>query len=230
LIAFTDGKSVAACEPAQDYKRISDGDKGPNTGGMGSYSPVPACPGDLAERIVEEVVRPMVEATNETGAPFQGALYAGLALTGRGPRVIEFNARFGDPETQALMPRVDFDLAEVCHAAATGGLEGTSLSWKPDACVSVVLAARGYPGTPEKDKVITGLDEAAALPGVEIFHAGTRSTPGGIVTAGGRVLAVSAVGEDFKEARARAYAAADTIGFDGKQMRTDIARRAEEAM
>jgi phosphoribosylamine--glycine ligase len=196
---------------------------------MGSYSPVPACPDDLAERIVAEVVKPMVEATAEAGAPFRGALYAGLALTSRGPRVIEFNARFGDPETQALMPRVDFDLGEVCLAAATGGLEGARLSWRPEACVSVVLAAGGYPGTPEKDKLITGLDDAAGLPGVQVFHAGTRSTPDGVVTAGGRVLAVSAVGSDFADARTLAYAAADTIGFDGKQMRTDIARRAEEA-
>lgn len=229
LIAFTDGKSVAACAPAQDYKRIGDGDRGPNTGGMGSYSPVPACPDDVAERIVEQVVKPMVSATAEAGAPFQGALYAGLALTSRGPRVIEFNARFGDPETQALMPRVDFDLGEVCLAAATGGLEGARLNWRPEACVSVVLAARGYPGTPEKDMLITGLDEAAALPGVQVFHAGTRATPEGVVTAGGRVLAVSALGNDFADARTLAYAAADTIRFDGKQMRTDIARRAEEA-
>ena len=229
LIAFTDGKSVAPCAPAQDYKRIGDGDRGPNTGGMGSYSPVPVCPDDLAAQLVDEVVRPMVDATAESGAPFQGALYAGLALTTRGPRVIEFNARFGDPETQALMPRVDFDLGEVCLAAATGGLEGVELRWRREVCVSVVLAARGYPGTPEKGRLISGLDEAASLPGVDIFHAGTRSTPDGIVTAGGRVLSVSALGTDFAEARARAYAAADTIDFDGKQMRTDIARRAEEA-
>ena len=229
LIAFTDGKAIAPCAPAQDYKRIGNADRGPNTGGMGSYSPVPACPDDLAQRILEEVMRPMVDETREAGAPFQGALYAGLALTSRGPRVIEFNARFGDPETQALMPRVDFDLGEVCLAAATGGLEGARLAWRPEACVSVVLAARGYPGTPEKDMLITGLDEAAALPGVQVFHAGTRATSEGIVTAGGRVLAVSALGKDFADARTLAYAGADSIRFDGKQMRTDIARRAEEA-
>ena len=229
LIAFTDGKAVVPCAPAQDYKRIADGDRGPNTGGMGSYSPVPACPPHLLDEIVDTAIRPMVDVTREAGAPFQGALYAGLALTSRGPRVIEFNARFGDPETQALMPRVDFDLAEVCMAAATGGLEGAELKWRDEACVSVVLAARGYPGTPEKGQLIHGLDEAAALPGVEIFHAGTSATPEGVVTAGGRVLAVTALGTDFADARARAYAAAETIRFDGKQMRTDIAKRAEEA-
>ncbi|CAN5565690.1 phosphoribosylamine--glycine ligase [soil metagenome] len=233
LIAFVDGSSAVACAPAQDYKRALDGDLGPNTGGMGSYSPVPSCPSDVAERIVEEVIEPMVRATAraEPGAPFVGALYAGLALTSRGPRVIEFNVRFGDPETQALLPRLRSDLGEVCAACAVGELEGTKLEWATEACVAVVLASGGYPGAHATGLPIEGLDDATSVDGVEVFHAGTADRAGTIVTAGGRVLAVSALGNGFAEARARAYRAAGRIGFDGKQMRADIglsAQRQEE--
>jgi phosphoribosylamine---glycine ligase len=228
LIAFTDGRTAAACEPAQDYKRIDDGDRGPNTGGMGSYSPVPSCPPDLAERVTTEVIEPMLAATARAGAPFVGALYAGLALTGDGPRVLEFNARFGDPETQALIPRLDSDLGEVCLAAASGDLEGMKLDWSPRACVSVVLASQGYPGRYRTGLEISGVSEASALEGVTVFHAGTaRDEQGRLVTAGGRVLSVSALGDGFGAARRLAYETASRIHFEGKHMRRDIALRAE---
>jgi phosphoribosylamine--glycine ligase len=229
LIAFTDGRTVVPCEPAQDYKRVDDGDRGPNTGGMGSYSPVPVCPPPVAEQIVAEVLEPMVEAMRRAGAPFVGALYAGLALTERGPRVIEFNARFGDPETQALMPRLESDFGEVCLACATGELEGTKLAWSRKACVTVVLSSHGYPGSFEQGKEITGIEDAQQLDGVEVFHAGTRRDGDRLVTAGGRVLAVSALGEGFGDARGRAYDAAGLIDFEGKHLRTDIAERAEQS-
>lgn len=228
LIAFCDGREIIACEPVQDYKRARDGDVGPNTGGMGSYSPVPACPPELARQIVEEVIAPLVEQTAADGAPFVGALYAGLALTSKGPKVVEFNARFGDPETQALLPRLTSDFGEVALAAATRDLGGMRLRWSPEACVSVVVASGGYPGRHETGYEIYGLDDAGAVEGVAVFHAGTKVADGRIVTAGGRVLAVSAVGETFGKARSRAYEAASLIDFDKKYVRTDIGLRAEE--
>ncbi len=228
LIAFADGHNLVACEPAQDYKRVLDDDRGPNTGGMGSYSPVPSCPPSLADLITDEILKPMVEATAAVGAPFSGALYAGLALTSRGPRVVEFNCRLGDPEAQALIPRLESDLGEVCVASARGELEGTKLEWSPDACVCIVLASDGYPGSYETGRPIEGLEEAAAIDGVEIFHAGTERRGDALVTAGGRVLSVSARGSDFKQARARGYRAAETIRFEGVRFRRDIGRRAEE--
>lgn len=230
LIAFTDGTTVLACEPAQDYKRAYDDDLGPNTGGMGSYSPVPACPPDVAAQITHEVIEPMVRATKEAATPFRGAIYAGLALTATGPKVIEFNARFGDPETQALIPRLESDLAELCVATADEDLAGMKLRWTSDACVSVVLASAGYPSSPQTGVPIEGIEQAASVEGVAVFHAGTaRDDDGVLVTAGGRVLAVSALGPTFAAARARAYDAAEMIRFDGKHMRGDIARRAEHA-
>ena len=225
VIAFTDGRSVVACEPAQDYKRVFDNDAGPNTGGMGSYSPVPACPPELADQIVHEVVQPMVRTTSERGAPFVGAIYAGLAITREGPKVIEFNARFGDPETQALLPRLESDLGEVCTAAAAGDLEGTKLQWSPDRCVSVVLASGGYPGPHETGFEISGIEDAESA-GAIVFQAGTALDDGKLVTSGGRVLAISALGPTFDAARERAYAAADLIGFEGQHVRRDIGLRA----
>ena len=227
LIAFTDGRAIAVCEPAQDYKRIGDGDSGPNTGGMGSYSPVPSCPADVARSIAEQVIQPMVETTAREGAPFVGALYAGLALTSRGPKVVEFNARFGDPETQALMPRLASDFGETAIACARGELEGTKLEWRPEACVSLVLASEGYPGSYASGARIEGLEIAAGMDNVVVFHAGTAMEGDSVVTAGGRVLAVSALGTTFKDARRRAYEAAGAISFPGKYLRNDIAERAE---
>jgi phosphoribosylamine--glycine ligase len=227
LIAFTDGKTVVACEPAQDYKRVLDDDQGPNTGGMGSYSPVPACPSDRAHAITEEILEPMVRATAAAGAPFVGALYAGLVLSSKGPRVLEFNARFGDPETQALLPRLRSDLGEVCLACAERELEGTKLDWSPQVCVSVVLASAGYPGEHKTDLPIKGVEEAEAIEGITVFHAGTARANHDLVTAGGRVLAVSALGGGFRAARARAYDAVARIDFEGKHARSDIALRAE---
>jgi phosphoribosylamine---glycine ligase len=229
LIAFTDGLNVAVCEPAQDYKRVYDADRGPNTGGMGSYSPVPACPHGAAERIVEEVLRPMVLELDSRGTPFVGALYAGLALTTQGPKVIEFNARFGDPETQALIPRLTSDLGEICILTSERRLDEANVEWSPKACVTVVLACGGYPGAHESGSEISGTEEAASLEDVHVFHAGTAMRSSRLVTAGGRVLAVSALGDGYANARARAYKAADMIEFEGKHMRTDIALRAEEA-
>ncbi|MFP5298017.1 MAG: phosphoribosylamine--glycine ligase [Actinomycetota bacterium] len=226
LITFSDGRSVVCCEPAQDYKRIFDGDRGPNTGGMGSYSPVPVCPPEVSERIVHEVLRPIVAEMGSRGTPFIGALYAGLALTKRGVRVVEFNARFGDPETQALMPRFDSDLGEVCFAAATGELEGVRLRWSNKACVSVVLASDGYPASQTVGVEIAGVREAGSVRDAVVFHAGTKLDGQRLETAGGRVLAVSALGNDFSEARKVAYEAASMIRFEGKQMRGDIGERA----
>jgi len=229
LIALSDGRAIAMCEPAQDYKRIGEGDVGPNTGGMGSYSPVPACPVDVASSIAEQVIKPMVDVTAAEGAPFVGALYAGLALTSGGPKVVEFNARFGDPETQALIPRLASDFGEVALACATGELEGTKLEWRREACVSVVLGSEGYPGSYPKGERIEGLDEADGMEDVVVFHAGTAVAGDGVVTSGGRVLSISALGTDFKQARRRAYEAADAISFPSKYLRSDIAERAEKA-
>jgi phosphoribosylamine--glycine ligase len=229
LIAFTDGTAVVGCEVAQDYKRVFDDDAGPNTGGMGSYSPVPACPPEMADRILSEIIEPMVRATADAGAPFVGALYAGLALTSRGPRVVEFNARFGDPETQALLPRLLSDFGEVVMATASGELSGSRLEWSPRPCVSVVLASEGYPDSYDTGIAIGGLEAVEGLDDVVVFHAGTTLEEGRVVTAGGRVLAVSALGDDFVAARERAYEATNMITFDGKHQRFDIGLRAAEA-
>jgi phosphoribosylamine--glycine ligase len=228
VIAFTDGRTVVPCEPAQDYKRAFDGDRGPNTGGMGSYSPVPACPPELLDRIVVEVLEPMVRALADAGTHFTGALYAGLALSSDGPKVIEFNARFGDPETQALVPRLESDLGEVCMACATGDLEGTKLQWSPDRCVTVVLASGGYPGPYSSGMPISGIRAAEEL-GALVFHAGTARADSSVVTAGGRVVAVSATGETFEGARVLAYDAASKIEFADRLMRTDVGMRAVDA-
>jgi phosphoribosylamine--glycine ligase len=223
LIAFADGQTAVACAPARDYKRLRDGDEGPNTGGMGSYSPVPGCDDDLVERILGEIMEPLLKETAARGAPFVGALYAGLALTPAGPRVIEFNARFGDPETQALIPRLESDLGAVCLACARGELSGVRLRWSPQACVSVVLAAPGYPASPGTGAVISGVEQACCLRDVQVFQAGTAERDGALVTAGGRVLVVSARGHGLEAARARAYEAAGLISFEGVQRRNDIA-------
>jgi phosphoribosylamine---glycine ligase len=226
LLALCDGENVVALAPAQDYKRIFDGDKGPNTGGMGSYSPVPGFgPADV-EEIVDAVHRPIVAAMARRGRPFHGVLYAGLMIGPEGPKVLEFNTRFGDPETQAVLPRLRSDLLELLiNASRPGGLAGTRLEWAPETAVTLVLASAGYPESPRTGDPISGLD--AVPDAVEVTHAGTaRSADGAIVTAGGRVLNVTALGGDAASARDAAYAAADLIAFDGRQLRRDIALRA----
>jgi phosphoribosylamine--glycine ligase len=227
LLALCDGENVVPLAPAQDYKRIFDGDEGPNTGGMGSYSPVPGIDAERVEEIADSVHRPIVELMAHRGDPFRGVLYAGLMLTADGPRVLEFNVRFGDPETQAVLPRLRSDLLDLCLACREpGGLAGAAASFTEDWAVTVVLASAGYPESSSKGDVISGLDEAAAI--AEVLHAGTAQPDGEIVTAGGRVLNVTGLGPTPADARERAYDAAGRISFDGMQMRSDIAARAVE--
>ncbi len=229
LLALCDGTNVVALAPAQDYKRIYDGDRGPNTGGMGSYSPVPGFDAATVAEIVESVHQPIVDLMARRGTPFHGVLYAGLMLTAAGPKVLEFNTRFGDPETQAVLPRLRTDLLDLFEASREpGGLAGIEPEFTEEWAVTLVLASAGYPQTSSKGDVITGLD--AVGDDVEITHAGTARTDAGIVTAGGRVLNVTALGGGPAEARDRAYAAAAKIDFEGKQMRTDIAARAANAV
>jgi phosphoribosylamine--glycine ligase len=221
LLALCDGERAIPLAPARDYKRIGDGDSGPNTGGMGSFSPVPGTD-ELVRDVVASVHQPVVEELARRGTPFHGVLYAGLMLGEDGPKVLEFNVRFGDPETQVVLPRLRSDLLALLIAATeTDGLAGAELDWDPRAAVCVVLASRGYPARSSSGDVIAGLD---ALPaGVEVFHAGTAERHGDVVTAGGRVLGVTALGDDRAAARSAAYAAADVIAFDGAQLRRDIA-------
>ncbi|MEJ7875957.1 MAG: phosphoribosylamine--glycine ligase [Solirubrobacterales bacterium] len=230
LLALCDGRNVVPLSPAQDYKRIFDGDEGPNTGGMGSYSPVPGVDHDRSEELADLVHRPIVESMAERGTPFHGVLYAGLMMTSSGPKVLEFNTRFGDPETQAVLPRLDSDLTELCLASREpGGLEGVRAEFRPDWAVTLVLASAGYPESSSSGDIISGLAEAAALDSIELTHAGTAiDAERNVVTAGGRVLNVTALGVGPTEARERAYEAAAMIDFHGKQMRTDIALRATE--
>ncbi len=225
LLALCDGENVLPLAPAQDYKRIFDGDEGPNTGGMGSYSPVPGFDAGLVEEFADAAHRPIVDLMSRRGTPFHGVLYAGLMLTAEGPKVLEYNCRFGDPETQAVLPRLQTDLLELCLAArAPGGLAGVRAEFADNWAVTVVLASAGYPASSSKGDLINGLD---AVPGdVEVTHAGTARAGEGIVTAGGRVLNVTGLGPTPAAARERAYAAAELIQFDGRQMRTDIAERA----
>lgn len=223
LLALVDGASVARFPAARDYKRIWDGDMGPNTGGMGSVSPVADIPDSLADSLVEQVHRPIVDELARRGIAFNGVLYAGLMMTADGPRVLEFNTRFGDPETQALLPRLAEDALELFDSVANGSLADRPVAVHTDACVAIVLAAANYPGEPRTGDVITGFEQAAKL-GAEVFHAGTADGPNNtIVTAGGRVLAVVSRGATVETARQRAYAAAQSIRFSGRQMRNDIA-------
>jgi phosphoribosylamine---glycine ligase len=226
LLALCDGERAVPLAPAQDYKRIFDGDQGPNTGGMGSYSPVPGVDAERAEEIAAIAHQPVVDELRRRGAPFHGVLYAGLMMTAAGPKVLEYNCRFGDPETQAVLPRLRSDLLELLEAATTpGGLAGAEPDWSPDWAVTVVLASRGYPESSSKGDPISGLDD---VEGADVFHAGTAADDGRIVTAGGRVLGVTALGVTPGEARDRAYEAAERIEFEGRQMRGDIAARAVE--
>jgi phosphoribosylamine--glycine ligase len=225
-LAITDGSRVLPLPLAQDFKRAGDGDTGPNTGGMGAYSPVPFV--DAAQRasIVSGILERAVAAMADEGVPYRGVLYAGLMLTASGPRVLEFNCRFGDPETQVLIPRLRSPLGRVLLAAASGDLGDAEVAEAPEPCVGVVLASGGYPGEAETGFEVHGLAAAAAAPGIAVFHAGTAERQGRVVTAGGRVITVSALGSDLRDARERAYAAASEIRFEGKSWRTDIAARA----
>jgi phosphoribosylamine--glycine ligase len=224
----TDGPRVVPLQPAQDFKRAYDDDAGPNTGGMGAYTPLPWAPDDLVDEVTRRVLQPTVDEMARRGTPFVGLLYAGLALTSRGLRVVEFNARFGDPETQALMALLESPLAPLLVASASGSLaEVPAPRWRDGAAVTVVVAAEGYPESPRKGDVITGVDAADALEGVDVIHAGTaRDDEGNLVTAGGRVLTVTARGSDLADARRRAYEAVDLIHIEGGFSRRDIAAKA----
>lgn len=228
LLAFTDGKTIIPMVPAQDYKRVFDGDAGLNTGGMGSYSPVPIVDEAVYDNIVKSVLEPTVKGLQSEGIDYRGVLYAGVILTDSGPKVLEFNARFGDPETQAILPRMSSDLVEIMLRTSRCELSGTKISWLDAACVSVVLASGGYPEGYETGYPISGLDEAATVAGVNIFHAGTAIKEGRVVTAGGRVLNVSALGVTFSQARQRAYEAAEIITFEKMHYRRDIGERAAD--
>jgi phosphoribosylamine--glycine ligase len=226
ILAFVDGRNIYMMESAQDHKPIGDGDTGPNTGGMGAYSPAPIITEDMMDRVTREVLVPIVDAMNRNGTPYKGVLYAGLMITSGGPRVLEFNVRFGDPETQPILMRLQSDLLEVCLAVCNGTLDEVFLKWDPRPAVCVVMASGGYPDDYQKGKVITGLDQAAELPDVVVFHAGTKQEEGRVVTSGGRVLGVTALGADIAAAKARAYEAVERVRFDGAYYRHDIADKA----
>ncbi|MEX1046461.1 MAG: phosphoribosylamine--glycine ligase [Actinomycetota bacterium] len=228
-LALTDGREVLPLALAQDFKRIGDGDTGPNTGGMGAYSPVPFVDEDTSKAITEDVLFATVRGLANEGIRYRGVLYAGLMLTDSGPRVLEFNCRFGDPETQSILPRLRGDLGELLLASATGNLSGAAIDWNPDPCVTVTIASAGYPGEYRTGFPIDGLQDASSVEGVTVFHAGAALRDGRVVTAGGRVLSVSALGASFEEARARVYEACSLISFEGMQYRTDIAARVQGA-
>jgi phosphoribosylamine--glycine ligase len=226
ILAFVDGRNIYVMESSQDHKRIGDDDTGPNTGGMGAYSPAPVVTEDLMNQIVREILVPLVDGMNRNDTPYKGILYAGLMLTAGGPRVLEFNVRFGDPETQPILMRFKSDLLEVLLAVCDGTLDQVTLRWDPRPAVCVVMASGGYPGDYQKGKKITGLKEAQQLEDVTVFHAGTKEQDGDIVTNGGRVLGVTALGKTIADAKARAYQAVDKIKFEGAYCRRDIADKA----
>lgn len=226
IIGFTDGKTLVPMVPSQDHKRIGEGDTGDNTGGMGCYSPVPAVTDEVFAACVDRFLQPTVEAMAADGSPYSGALYGGFILTPDGPEILEYNARFGDPETQVILPRLKSDLAEVLLATAQGRLDEVTVEWSDEACVCVVVASGGYPGKYEKGRPISGIDRAEEDGNAMVFHAGTALKDGQIVTAGGRVLGVTALGADLREALDRCYAAIDKIHFDGMYYRRDIGWRA----
>ena len=226
ILALVDGEHILVLSSSQDHKRVFNGDQGPNTGGMGAYSPAPVVTDALWPVIHDQVLRPTMDELKRRGIIYKGVLYAGLMMTADGPKVLEYNCRFGDPETQVVLPRIDGDLLPLFQACVDGTLSDDLLSWKNDACVCVVMASGGYPGSYGKGKAIMGLADAAALPGVVVFHAGTAEQEGDIVTSGGRVLGVTALGPTLPDAVRQAYAAISKITFDQAQYRTDIAARA----
>ncbi len=229
LFLVSDGERVVPLEPAQDFKRVFDDDQGPNTGGMGAYSPLDWTPLDLVQDVVDTVAMPVITEMRKRGTPFQGLLYAGLALTARGVRVIEFNARFGDPETQVVLARLKSPLGQLLYRSAIGRLdEQPPLQWRTGAALTVVMAAAGYPGDVRSGDIISGIAEADAMAHVDVLHAGTKRVNGTIVTSGGRVLSVTAIADSLEQARERAYAAVRTISWSGEQHRSDIALSALE--
>jgi phosphoribosylamine--glycine ligase len=228
MLAFADGEKILPIAPAQDYKRVFDGDQGPNTGGMGSYSPVPLVSEKIYTEIVEKILKPTISGLKTEGIDYKGVLYAGLILTDAGPKVLEFNCRFGDPESQAILPRLQSDLVEIMVAVCKGELANYSLNWDPRPCVTIVAASQGYPEKYETGFEISGLESAARLQDVVVFHAGTKRRNGCILTSGGRVLNIAALGEDFSAAREKAYEALKRIDFCGMHYRRDIGIRAIE--
>lgn len=222
VMVFTDGRTVKPMLPSRDHKRLLDNDQGPNTGGMGAYCPVPDIDEALYDQIVETIMKPTIAALAAEGRPYKGVLYGGLMLTKEGPKVLEFNCRFGDPETQAVLPLLDADLVDICEAVIDERLHEVDVRWKDGACICVVMASAGYPGAYEKGKVIAGIEEAEGEEGVIVFHAGTAMKDGRLVTSGGRVLGVTAIGRDFAEAAERVYKAVSKIHFDGAHYRRDI--------
>ena len=226
ILALVDGHNIYVLESSQDHKAIGDGDTGPNTGGMGAYSPVPVVTDELMDKITREILVPMVDGMNRNGTPYKGVLYAGIMVTPAGPRVLEFNVRFGDPETQPVLMRLKSDLLEAMMAVCNGKLDKVTLEWDERTAVCVVMASGGYPGDYEKGKVITGLSDAESEKAVVVFHAGTKKQNGDIVTSGGRVLGVTALGEGVAQAKARAYEAVNKISFEGAYCRKDIADKA----
>jgi len=226
ILAFVDGRNIYVMESSQDHKPIGDGDTGPNTGGMGAYSPAPAVNDKIMDQITREILVPVVDGMNRSGIPYKGVLYAGIMITSGGPRVLEFNVRFGDPETQPILMRLKSNLLEVLLAVCNGSLDRITLEWDPRPAVCVVMASGGYPGDYEKGRKITGLEETEKMKDVVVFHAGTKSQNGDIVTNGGRVLGVTALGQTIADARERAYQAVDVIKFDGAYCRRDIADKA----
>jgi phosphoribosylamine--glycine ligase len=228
FFALCDGDTAIPLTTAQDHKRAFDGDQGPNTGGMGAYSPAPNINAAMGARVMAEIITPTMQAMRALGAPYKGVLYAGLMITREGPKLIEYNARFGDPETQVLMLRLMSDLVPALLASRDGLLKSIDLRWYPDPALTVVMAAKGYPGTYARGSAIEGLDRAAAVEGVVIFHAGTKAEGGHILANGGRVLDVSAIGKTVREAQARAYEAVSRIHWPQGFFRHDIGRRAVE--
>jgi len=226
VLALVDGRTIYTLETAQDHKRAGDGDTGPNTGGMGAYSPAPIATPDVLATIESDILVPIVDALRRDGARYTGVLYAGLMLTPGGPKVLEFNCRFGDPEAQAVLPRLESDLFDLLEAAASGRLDEAEVRWDPRPAVCVVMASAGYPGKYQTGKIIEGLDRAAELEDTYVFHAGTERLEHYTVTSGGRVLGVTALGNDIADAQRRAYAAVAEINFDNAYYRKDIARKA----
>lgn len=224
VLAFINGTIVKPMVPAQDHKPVYNRDQGPNTGGMGTYAPLPHIDSSIVNRIIQEIIKPTAEAMAAEGCPFEGVLYTGLMLTKNGPKVIEYNARFGDPETQVVLPLLETDLLEIIMESLSGDLESVELKWKDKSAVCVIMSSAGYPGPYEKGRVITGLDQAKQ--GTFVYHAGTSLKDGEIITNGGRILGITAIGENLTEARKLAYEAVEKISFEGAHYRTDIGLKA----